>query len=107
MYRKGDDGMKWHRPEYNEKASELKERDVVYLRTDIEEHKNEIECGYVPEHKKYQGKKVMIEKIGNLRMGVRYFEISEENVYFDTDMINWEETEQSKNEVNKLINWIK
>ena len=43
MYRKGDDGMKWHRPEYNEKASELKERDVVYLRTDIEEHKNEIE----------------------------------------------------------------
>ena len=40
-------------------------------------------------------------------MGVRYFEISEENVYFDTDMINWEETEQSKNGVNKLINWIK
>ena len=107
MYRKGDDGMKWHRPEYNEKASELKERDVVYLRTDIEEHKNEIECGYVPEHKIYQGKKVMIQKIGNLRMGVRYFEISEENVYFDTDMINWEETEQSKNGVNKLINWIK
>ena len=107
MYRKGDGSMKWHRPEYNEKASELKERDVVYLRTDIEEHKNEIECGYVPEHKKYQGKKVMIEKIGNLRMGVRYFEISGENVYFDTDMINWEETEQSKNGVNKLINWIK
>ena len=103
MYRKGDDCMKWHRPEYNEKASELKERDVVYLRTDIEEHKDEIECGYVPEHKKYQGKKVMIEKIGNLRMGVRYFEISEENVYFDTDMINWEETEQSKNGVNKLM----
>lgn len=107
MYRKGDNDMKWHRPEYNEKASELKEKDVVYLRTDIEEHKNEIECGYVPEHKKYQGKRVMIEKIGNLRMGVRYFEISEENVYFDTDMINWEETEQSKNGVNKLINWIK
>lgn len=99
--------MKWHRLEYNEKVRELKEGDVVYLRTDIEEHKNEIQCGYVSGHKKYQGKKVMIEKIGNLGMGVRYFEISEEDVYFDTDMINWEETEQSKNGVNKLINWIK
>ena len=54
-----------------------------------------------------EDKKVMIEKIGNLRMGVRYFEIAEEKVYFDTDMIDWEETEQSKNGVNKLINWIK
>ena len=39
--------MKWHRPEYNEKASELKERDVVYLRTDIEEHKLEELFGLV------------------------------------------------------------
>lgn len=107
MYRKGDDDMKWHRPEYNEKVRELKEGDVVYLRTDIEEHKNEIECGYVSEHKEYQGEKVMIETLLNDTSYPLIFKILQEYVYFDTDMIDWEKTEQSKNGVNKLISWIK
>lgn len=99
--------MKWHRPEYNKKARELKEGDVVYLRTDIEEHKHEIKCGYVPEHKEYQGKQVMIKTLLNDTCCPLCFEILQEYVYFDTDMIDWEKTEQDNNRVNKLIGWIK
>lgn len=100
--------MKWHRPEFNNKAMNIKPGDVVKLRHDITKHKDEVSCYYVSKHALYEGKEVVIKSIRKRfsDRGCVWFNIEGSGYAFDTDMIDWNH-DNDVNYKSELLNWMK
>lgn len=102
--------MEWtiNRQRHKKEVEKLRKGDKIILRDDIYDHRDEINCGYVKDFKKFTGKEVTIKCIyHDTKNNYAEFKIKEDDMEwtYDSDMIDFEKTRGNEPSL-ELLSWL-